>query len=130
MKSMVLVRVDVEGFHQYDEAPKQVAFLSARHRHCFSVTAAMEVSDLNRQVEIFMVRASLLEFFRSRWKVPDDLEESCDRVAYGSPIRVRPFEFGGRSCEMIAAEVLEHWRTDTAWVEVWEENTGGARVER
>ena len=46
--------------------------------------------------------------------------------SYGSPC-----EFGAMSCEMIAAEILEYASEDgMIWVEVWEEKTGGARIEK
>jgi len=41
-----------------------------------------------------------------------------------------PCQFGAMSCEMIAKEILEFASDDQMiWCEVWEEETGGARVE-
>lgn len=37
--------------------------------------------------------------------------------------------FGGMSCEHIAVAILEAF-SEVSWAEVWEENTGGGRVER
>ncbi|MCE2713608.1 MAG: hypothetical protein LW688_13890 [Cryomorphaceae bacterium] len=110
-KSIVIVQLEQEGFHNYPDAPTEVKFLRDNHRHTFRITLGFEVTHNNREKEIFLmrdeVRFMLTEF-------------------YGSPC-----EFGSMSCEMIAQELLEHFEEEGAvWVEVWEENTGGARVEK
>lgn len=110
-KNTVIIQLTVEGFHNYPDAPLKVDFLENRHRHSFIVKLGFEVLDLNREIEIFIQRDEVLFY----------LNES-----YGSPC-----EFGSMSCEMIAKELFEHFEDDGAiWVEVWEENTGGARVEK
>jgi hypothetical protein len=110
MKSIVIIQFEIEGFHYYPNAPKRVEFLSEIHRHTFVVKAGYLVKDLNREKEIFIERDYIKEY----------LTES-----YGSPCL-----FGAMSCEMIAAEILTFAREDgMVWCEVWEENTGGARVE-
>lgn len=110
MKSQVLISFDVEGFHLYPNAPKQVDFLSYKHRHTFKVTCSYLVSDLNREKEIFIQRDEI-KFY---------LQES-----YGSPC-----DFENMSCEMIAKEIIDFAKEDgMIWCEVWEEQTGGARIE-
>ena len=110
MKKTVVINLEVEGFHYYPNAPKEVAFLGDNHRHTFVITAGYRVEDLNREKEIFIERDYIREY----------LTES-----FGSPC-----QFKAMSCEMIAAEILEYAATDgMIWCEVWEENTGGARVE-
>lgn len=111
MKSQVICKIQVEGFHNYVGAPKQVEFLKDIHRHTFEITFAYDVKHLNRDVEIFIQRD----------EVKDYLHE-----AYGNPCM-----FEGMSCEHIAKEILEFIEEDGgAWVEVWEETTGGARIEK
>lgn len=111
MKATVIIQFEIEGFHYYPNAPERVGFLSQMHRHTFIVKAGYSVEDLNREKEIFIEREYILEY----------LTES-----YGSPCL-----FGEMSCEMIAREILEYAETDgMIWCEVWEENTGGARVEK
>jgi hypothetical protein len=110
-KSIVIVQFEQEGFHNYPDAPTEVKFLRDSHRHTFIFKLGFEVSHNNREKEIFLmrdeVRFMLTEF-------------------YGSPC-----QFGAMSCEMIAEELIQHFEEDgVAWVEVWEENTGGARVEK
>ncbi len=110
MKNTVIIKIQVEGFHNYPNAPKGVEFLSLNHRHTFIIKVGYKVVNLNREVEIFMCRDEVKEYLNE---------------AYGSPC-----EFNSMSCEMIANEILEFGKDDgMIWCEVWEENTGGARVE-
>lgn len=111
MKKQVICKITIEGFHNYPQPPKQVSFLSDIHRHQFEITFAYDVKHLNRDVEIFIQRD----------EVQDYLYE-----AYGNPC-----QFGAMSCEHIANEILEFIEPDGGvWVEVWEEKTGGARIEK
>lgn len=110
MKKTVIISVVVEGFHHYPNAPQVVGFLEHNHRHSFIIKAGFEVEDLNREKEIFIERDNIKEY----------LHES-----FGSPC-----QFGAMSCEMIASEILDFSKDDgMIWCEVWEETTGGARVE-
>jgi hypothetical protein len=111
MKSTVIIQFEIAGFHHYPNAPQQVQFLSNDHRHTFKIKAGYSVEDLNREKEIFIQREYLKEY----------LIES-----YGYPC-----QFEAMSCEMIANDLLEFGLEDgLIWVEVWEEKTGGARVEK
>lgn len=110
MKTEVIIQFNVEGFHNYPNAPEQVNFLSHNHRHTFKIKAGYQVNDLNREKEIFICRD----------EIKDYLIES-----FGSPC-----QFNKMSCEMIASEILQFANEDgMTWCEVWEEQTGGARVE-
>jgi len=110
MKKQVIAQITIEGFHNYPNAPKQVNFLQFPHRHQFVIKVGYEVEDLNREKEIFIARAEI---------------ENYINEAYGVPA-----QFGAMSCEMIANELLEFGMEDgVKWVEVWEEQTGGARIE-
>lgn len=109
MRKEVIIKLDVEGFHYYNNAPKKVSFLRENHRHTFKITAAYKVSHNNREKEIFIQREELRDY----------LTES-----YGSPCLFREM-----SCEMIAEDILLHCKEDgMIWCEVWEEETGGAKV--
>jgi len=106
----VIIQFEIEGFHNYPNAPQQVNFLSFDHRHTFKIKAGYKVSNLNREKEIFICRDEIKEY----------LIES-----YGSPC-----QFNNMSCEMIAKEILEFGSEDgMIWCEVWEEQTGGSRIE-
>jgi len=110
MKKTVIAQFEIEGFHNYPKAPVKVGFLRYEHRHTFIVKVGYLVTDSNREKEIFLCRDEIKSY----------LIES-----YGFPC-----QFKAMSCEMIAEEILEFSKEDgVVWVEVWEEKTGGARVE-
>ena len=52
----LVVRDQYEGFHKYEDAPAEVAFLKYRHRHMFKWTDKIEVFHDNRELEFFMVK--------------------------------------------------------------------------
>lgn len=110
MTTQVIVQFEIDGFHHYPNAPKEVSFLSTNHRHTFKIKAAYEVSHLNRDKEIFIQREELKSYLIE---------------CYGYPC-----QFESMSCEMIAKELITFGKDDNLkWCEVWEEETGGARVE-
>lgn len=110
MKTHVIAQFSLEGFHHYPEPPKGVDFLQHNHRHTFIIRTGHRVIDHNREKEIFICRDELKSYLID---------------AYGYPC-----QFNAMSCEMIANEVLDFAKDDgVEWVEVWEEETGGARVE-
>lgn len=110
MKKQVIIKLNVEGFHNYPDPPLEVDFLGWRHRHTFEITIGFSVSHMNREIEIFIQRDKIKKHIVAE---------------YGESV-----EFANRSCEMIACELLEQYMTEGAvWCEVWEEETGGARVE-
>lgn len=110
MKTTVIVRLEVDGFHNYPTPPSEVHFLSYLHRHSFVITFAYKVSSLDREKEIFICRDEVKSYLYK---------------TYGSPCR-----FKNMSCEMIAKDILNKYFSDgMIWCEVWEENTGGAKVE-
>jgi hypothetical protein len=110
MKNTVIIRFEIEGFHNYPDAPEEVYFLSHTHRHSFTITAGYLVTDLNREKEIFTMRNEVINYLNDSFGIP------C--------------QFGEMSCEMIASEILEFSLNDSMiWCEVWEEKTGGARVD-
>ena len=92
VKTTVVASFEIEGFHSYPAAPSAVGFLSARHRHCFTVRVGYSVDHNDREREIFICRDELRSYLVE---------------AYGSPC-----EFGEMSCEMIAFEVLQFASAD------------------
>ena len=110
MKSTVELAFTVEGFHNYPNAPDKVKFLSHNHRHSFDVKCGYEVKDLNREKEIFLCREKVIKYIYETYK--------------------NPCRFNNMSCEMIAKEILIFGLKDNMiWCSVWEEKTGGAKVE-
>ena len=109
MKTVIL-DFDVEGYHSYPNAPKEVEFLSYPHRHIFQIRAGYRVTDSNREREIFIEQDNVKNYLGEVFGVP------C--------------QFENMSCEMIAEEILEFAQEDgCVWVEVFEDGKGGARVD-
>lgn len=111
MKTKLLVQIAVEGYHCWPGAPSEVDFLRARHRHTFFIKGEFKARSLDREQEFFILRDKMKAFASSSWG-----HLTC--------------EFGAMSCEMIAAQFLNQFKPFAACAfEVWEEETGGARVE-
>lgn len=76
----ITVRGQYDGFHKYEDAPEEVAFLKARHRHLFKWEASIEVFHDDRELEFFIVQnnvyKTILPFLRQR----DNLG-SCEQQA-------------------------------------------------
>ena len=108
MKKTVILDFELVGFHYWDNAPAPVSFLKSEHNFRFRL--GFSVTDLDREIEIFM---------------QEDLVKEYINEAYGTPC-----DFGSMSCEMIAKDLLEFGiEDDCIWVEVFEDNRGGARVD-
>jgi|TARA_B100000315_G_C14367324_1_gene491270 hypothetical protein len=106
MKISMIIDFDIEGFHYYPKAPKEVDFLRFEHRHLFRVKCGVPVTHDNREKEIFIHQDAVKKYLKKK---------------YGNPCR-----FNQMSCEMIAKDVLEEF--NCSWVDVLEDNRGGARV--
>lgn len=110
MKKQIIVQFDIEGFHQYKDAPNEVEFLRNNHRHKFKIKAGFKITHNEREKELFMMR---------------DLAINYINESYGIPA-----EFENMSVESIAEEIIEFFEPeDILWCEVWEEETGGARID-
>lgn len=68
------------AFHQYPDAPEQVAFLREPHRHVFHVLAQLYVQHDDRDLEFFMVQAKLNAFLRE-WEGENLGARSCEMLA-------------------------------------------------
>lgn len=53
-ESLIYVTFDVEGYHAWENAPKEVSFLRNIHRHMFKFKATISVNHDDREVEFFM----------------------------------------------------------------------------
>lgn len=110
MKKTVIVQFEIDGFHSYPDAPEEVSFLSDKHRHTFIIKCGYAVIHTDREQEIFICRDYLRSYINSK---------------YGNPSN-----FKNMSCEMIAFDILKYSISyNMIYCEVWEEKTGGARVE-
>lgn len=117
MKTTVIAKFSVPGFHAWHSAPPEVEYLRYMHRHQFVFRVGVYVHHVNREVEFHMLLKQC--------------QENLDRYprVQGSTVG---HQFGSRSCEMLAVEMIEALQEQSykvAWVEVWEDDECGARVE-
>jgi hypothetical protein len=111
----VMVKLSVDGMHNFPAAAElfpEVAFLADRHRHMFHFKVAKKVYHDDRDIEFIMFKRDVLAYLFDQY----------------SDSQSRTLEFGAKSCEMLAKEILT--RFDAEWVEVWEDEENGARVDR
>lgn len=59
LKRYIEVKGQYDGFHKYEDAPDQVAFLRNNHRHLFKWEATIEVFHDDRELEFFLVQAEV-----------------------------------------------------------------------
>lgn len=108
MRIKVVVSLSVEGIHCWAECPfNDVDFLRNPHRHQFVIKAKKYARHEDRDVEIIMLKRSMLSYLGNQ---------------YGTPC-----QFGTKSCEMIARELCEEFGLCSC--EVLEDGENGAEVE-
>ena len=109
MKRQVITANQIEGFHNWPDAPSEFIYLAARHRHMFHVRCWWEISHNNREIEIN----------NAQQIIERDLN-----IAFG-----KPCEFQGMSCEDICEHLLSSY-PQIEKVEVTEDGYGGASLTR
>ena len=113
MKTNVIVKLQVEGIHWWKDAREvfpEVGFLSDAHRHIFHITCKKRVFHDDRDVEFIMFKRDIIEWLKHQY--------------YNE--KSRTHEFGAKSCEMLAKEIMEEF--DCVYVSVFEDNENGAEV--
>lgn len=114
MKTSVIVRLQVDGMHNFPAAKElfpEVGFLAERHRHIFHFEVKKEVFHDDRDVEFIMFKRDIQDYLKQMYYKPE----------------TRTHEFGPKSCEMLAKEILNQF--DCVSVSVWEDLENGAIVE-
>ena len=113
MKTNIIVKLEIEGLHNWPDAQSivpEVGFLSSMHRHKWFITAKKQVNHDDRDVEFIMFKRDILDYL---------LEEYYNNDT-------RTHEFGAKSCEMLAKEIMEAFECN--YVSVFEDNENGAEV--
>jgi hypothetical protein len=121
-KTFIYTTLQKEGYHSFPEAATletfatgendlyDVSHLAHKHMHYFIIKISVQVSHANRNIEFIQLRRWLEQYFG-----------------------VGPFDFGNRSCEMIAEdlglELSESYPNSELRIEVAEDNINGAVVE-
>jgi hypothetical protein len=111
----VFCTFQVPGFHNWEGAPDEFAYLRSVHRHMFHVCVSTKVLHNDRDIEFIWMKAVATSEFSS----------------LGTK-SILGIEFGGKSCEMLATELMqklhneEHW--DVVSISVSEDGENGATV--
>lgn len=117
MNRRVIVTNNFKGYHKYAEAPDDVAFLRAIHRHIFNVKTTIDVFHNERDIEFFQLQNNIERFVQNNF---------VNSSLYISGIYIL-------SCESLAESILNHLHENypgrRVRVEVWEDNENGAIVE-
>ena len=118
MRRSIVVTNNFKGYHKYEQAPENVAFLRTQHRHVFNMKTTIEVFHNERDIEFFQLQDELENFVKFFYNRP--WEKYVDGIYIGS-------------CESLAEKVInylhEKYPKRHARVEVWEDNENGAIVE-
>lgn len=115
MTTSIVITLQVEGLHNWPEARTaipEMGFLSDLHRHIFHIKAVKKVNHNDRDVEIIMFKREVQDYFKRNF-FNEDLQ-ICN--------------FGSRSCEMLAQDLMEAYDLDQC--EVLEDNENGALVRK
>lgn len=100
----IIINLQVEGLHQWKECTiEEVNFLRDRHRHIFYITIKKTVFHNERDIEIIKLKREVLKY-----------------------LGPQPIEFGNKSCETIAEDLINKFEAD--FVSVLEDNENGAEV--
>ncbi len=106
METVIYATVSFEATHYWADCPiEEVAYLRNEHRHIFEITAYKEVTHADRDVEFIVLGHRIKEFLAKEY--PDH-------------------KFGGKSCEMIAEQLIRAF--DLSACEVSEDGENGAVV--
>lgn len=104
MKKEIIINLQVEGLHHWPECDiDEVWFLKNKHRHIFYITLIKEVGHNDRDIEIIKLKREIKQY-----------------------LGVEPINFGRKSCEDIAEDLLTQFNANT--VIVLEDNENGARI--
>jgi hypothetical protein len=104
-KTNVIVKLQIEATHNWPKCPfKEVEFLKYPHRHIFHIKCKKEVQHNDRDVEIIMLKREIESYLQKAYKG----------------------QFGSKSCEMIAEELLELFNLN--YCSVLEDNENGAEI--
>ena len=113
MKTNVIAKIEIEGLHNSPAADKvfpEVGFLSYMHRHKWYITAKKPVYHDDRDVEFILFGRDIKQWLEHQYYKPESWTH----------------EFGAKSCEMLAKEIMQEF--DCCYVSVFEDNENGAEV--
>lgn len=107
----VFCTLQIEGQHNWPSCPyEEVAYLRDLHRHVFHIKAHKHVNHDDRDIEFIILKHQISNYLRDAYWNSD--LHMCD--------------FGAKSCEMLAIELINEFDLDQC--EVNEDNENGSIV--
>lgn len=105
--NFIWVKHEFEGFHKYEDAPDEVAYLRYLHHHMFKLKVYIEVFEDDQNIELYMFK----NFIESCIKTENFNLKSCEMISndlhlliiHEYPIRdvkIELSEDGEMGCEM------------------------------
>lgn len=82
-KSSIFVTTDFVGYHMWEDAPAEVAYLASLHRHKFHVRLEVQVRHNDRELEYHTVLKGLAQFIielLDSWKWGWSCEDIAQRI--------------------------------------------------
>jgi hypothetical protein len=120
MQSRVVINLQVEGIHAWPGVTEtkyvnKVGYLQFPHRHTFEFKCEKSVSHADRDIEIIDLKHQVLIYLKQKYT-------DASRVNSTGIVH----DFGTNSCEMIAEELVKHFKLERC--EVLEDGENGAVV--
>lgn len=110
MKTIIGVKLSVEGMHYYSDASEKhglpMKFLEFPHRHMFHIEVRVSVKHDNRDKEFILLKREVIEYLHSKY-----YQEALNAL-----------DFGKMSCEMIAKDLMHAFHADSVKVSEDDEN--------
>ena len=102
-KSFIWVTHNFEGFHNYPDAPDEVAFLRNEHRHMFHLKVWIEVFHDDRDIEFFMFK----NFIKALIDIDSYDYMSCEMIS-DNLFEEITFKYPARDIKIDVSEDLEN----------------------
>lgn len=110
MKTIIGVKLSVEGMHYYSDASEKhglpMKFLEFPHRHMFHIEVRVSVKHDNRDKEFILLKREVIEYLHSKY--------------YQEELNV--LDFRKMSCEMISKDLMFVFHADSVKVSEDDEN--------
>lgn len=113
LRTKVIIRLSVEGLHKWENCNlSEVDYLKEPHRHTFNIVCELNVHHNDRDVEFIVASHAIRDYLKRKYYV----------------LMLGLCNFGGKSCEMLAEELLKEFYLTRC--EVNEDGENGAVVEQ
>ena len=76
----IFITTQFEGLHRWKDAPEEVSFLRAYHRHIFHVRFEVDVTEEDREIEFVLLKRELTKLVNTLF-AGTNLDDSCESIA-------------------------------------------------